>query len=136
MEEMRGKGGLFPLRWVWLIPVAALFAVSLGVWGWLEHGANLNDALYRSLALFEINNDAYAHGVGLRDWHFRLGRWFGAGAVITSLLALAALLHEQVATALARWTRQSVVIIGQGQLARGAFEAARRAGHSALWLGS
>jgi len=136
MSEMRGKGGLFPLRFVWVIPVAAVLTMALGVWGWLRNGEGINDALYHSLALFEINNDAYTHAAGLHDWHFRIARWFGAGAVITSLLALAALLHEQVATALARWTRQAVVVIGQGPLARGAFEAARHKHRSALWLGS
>ena len=76
----------------------------LGTWGWLDHHYPFDESLYRALALFEINNDSYAHGEGLADWHFRLGRWTGAMAVITSLLAAAALLHEHLASALAQGT--------------------------------
>ncbi len=110
--------------------------MAIGVWGWRAHGFDLADALYRSLALFEINNDAYGSGFGLSDWRFRIGRWTGAGAVFSGLLAVAALLREHLATAMARWTKQSVVIIGQGSLASTAFEAARRARRSVLWLGA
>ncbi len=134
--EMRGKGGLFPFQLLWVIPTAALITLGLGVWGWLAHGIRLDTALYRSLALFEINNESYVDGIGAVDWRFLIGRWTGAAAVITSLLALAALLHEQLATALARWTKQAVVVIGEPERAAGAFEAARRRRHSALWLGA
>jgi len=116
--------------------VAAVFTVVLGVWGWLSHGADFADALYKALALFEINNDAYSQGVGLSDWRFRLGRWTGAGAVFSGLLAVAALLREHLATLLARFMKQSVVVIGSGLLAGAAFEAARRARKSVLWLGA
>jgi len=134
--EIKGKGGLFPFQLVWLIPLAAAATLVLGTWGWLTHHYPFDESLYRALALFEINNDSYARGEGLADWHFRLGRWTGAMAVITSLLAAAALLHEHLASALARWTKQSVVVIGRGPLALGAFEAARRLRRSALWLGA
>src|SRR5579864_2220241 len=134
--EMKGRGGLFPVQLLWVIPTAAFLTLALGVWGWESHDARLDDALYRSLALFEINNESYIHGVGATDWRFLIGRWTGAAAVITSLLALAALLHEQLATALARWTKQAVVVIGDSDRAAGAFEAARRRRRSALWIGA
>jgi len=54
----------------------------------------------------------------------------------TRLLALASLLHEHLASALARWTKQAVVVVGSDPLALAAFETARRAGRSALWLGA
>ena len=133
---MKEGDGLFPLRIAWVIPVAALATIALGVWGWLANGAHFADALYRSLALFEINNDAYSQGVGLTDVRFRIGRWTGAGVVFSSIVALGALLHEHLATALARWTKQQVVVVGGTALGAAAFEAARRAGRSALWLGA
>jgi RyR domain len=134
--EMKGKGGLFPVHLLWLIPTAAGLTLGFGLWGWLAHHTPLDDALYRSLALFEINNDSYASGIGEADWRFHVARWTGAAAVITSLLALAALLHEQLATALARWTKQAIVVIGDGEPAAGAFESARRRHRSSLWIGA
>jgi RyR domain len=133
---MKDSDGLFPLRLAWLIPLAAAVTVGLGVWGWLDNGSHVSDALYRSLALFEINNDAYTSGVGLHDIRFRIGRWTGAGVVFSSILALAALLHEHLATALAKWTKQQVVVVGGTALAAAAFEAARRDRRTALWLGA
>jgi hypothetical protein len=134
--EMRSKGGLFPFQLAWVIPAAALLTLALGVWGWTSHQTRFDDALYRSLALFEINNESYIRDVGLTDWRFRIARWTGAAAVITSLLAVAALLHEQLATALARWSRQAVVVVGGAELASGGFEMGRRLRRSALWLGA
>jgi hypothetical protein len=134
--EMKSKGGLFPFQLLWVIPTAALLTLALGFWGWSSHNTRFDTALYRSLALFEINNDSYISGVGATDWRFLVARWTGAGAVITSLLALAALLHEQLATALARWTKQAVVVIGHAERAAGAFETARHAKRSALWIGA
>jgi hypothetical protein len=116
--------------------VAAIATVSLGLWGWLANGDKIADAAYKSLALFEINNDAYTSGIGLDDWRFRLGRWTGAGTVFSSLIAVAALLRQHLASAMARWTKQSVVVIGSGGLAGAAFGAARRARKSVLWLGA
>jgi hypothetical protein len=133
---MKDGEGLIALRLAWLIPLAGAVTIALGVWGWLDHGAAADDALYRSLALFDINNEAYSHGVGLTDPRFRIGRWTGAGVVFSSLLALAALLHENLATALARWTKQQVMVVGAHPLAAAAFETARRAGRTALWLGA
>jgi len=134
--EMKSKGGLFPFQLLWVIPTAALLTLALGVWGWSSHHTRFDTALYRSLALFEINNESYISGVGATDWRFLVARWTGAGAVITSLLALAALLHEQLATALARWTKQAVVVIGHAERAAGAFEAARHLKRTALWIGA
>jgi len=143
MSEAGGKqgghrdgGGLFPFRVAWIIPVAAALTLGLGLWAWLSRHVPLDEALYRSVGLFEIDGNAYSHGEPLTDWRFRLGRWTGAGVVFSSLLALAALLHEQLATALARWTKQAVVVIGSDPLALAAFEAACRSGRSSLWLGA
>jgi hypothetical protein len=133
---MKDGEGLITFRLAWLIPLAGVVTIALGVWGWLGHGADADDALYRALALFDINNEAYTHGVGLTDPRFRIGRWTGAGVVFSSLLALAALLHQNLATALARWTKQQVVVVGAHALAGAAFETARQAGRSALWLGA
>jgi len=133
---MKHGEGLITFRLAWLIPLAAAITVGLGVWGWLAHGAAPDDALYRALALFDINNDAYQQGAGATDLRFRIGRWTGAGVVFSSLVALGALLHENLATALARWTKQQVVVVGAHPLAGAAFETARRAGRTALWLGA
>jgi hypothetical protein len=133
---MSDDGGTVSLRWAWLIPAAGLVTLALGLWGWLDHRLALDDALYRSLALFEIDSDVYAQGVGITDWRFRLGRWTGAVAIVTSLFALMALMRARLAAALARRGRQQVVVAGSGELALAAFEAARSAGKSALWLGA
>ena len=135
-REARDGEGRLPLHLAWLIPAAALTTVALGVWGWLANGFAFDDALYRSLALFDINNEAYTHGVGMTDLRFRVGRWTGAGVVFSSIVALGALLHEHLATALARWTKQQVVVVGGDALAAAAFQAARRARRSALWIGA
>ena len=133
---MNETGGLFPFRLAWVIPVAAVFTLGLGVWAWTDQHLPLDEALYRSVALFDIDGNAYSHGEAMQDWRFRVGRWTGAGVVFSSLLALAALLHEHLATGLARWTKQAVVVVGSAPLALAAFEAARRSGRSALWLGA
>jgi voltage-gated potassium channel Kch len=133
---MKESGGLFPFRVAWIIPVAAIATIALGLWAWLSHRLPFDEALYRAVELFEIDGNAYSHNEALDDWRFRIGRWTGAGVVFSSLLALAALLHEHLATALARWTKQSVVVIGGAPLALSAFEAARRLGRSTLWLGA
>jgi hypothetical protein len=137
MSEGGGRGeGLFPFRLAWLIPLAAVVTVGLGVWAWLSQHLPFDEALYRSVALFEIDGNAYSHGEPLADWRFRIGRWTGAGVVFSGILALAALLHEHLATAIARWTKQAVVVIGGHSLALAAFERARATGRSSLWLGA
>lgn len=133
---MGADGGRFPLRWAWLIPAAGVLTLVLGLWGWLDHRYEFDDALYRTLALFEIDNDAYTQGVGLADWRFRIGRWTGAATVFSSLLAVAALLREHLAAALARWSRQQVVVVGEGELALCGYEAAVGRRMSAVWLGA
>ena len=133
---MNETGGLFPFRLAWIIPVAAVVTLGLGVWAWTDQHQPLDEALYRSVALFDIDGNAYSHGEALQDWRFRVGRWTGAGVVLSSLLALAALLHEHLATGLARWTKQAVVVVGSAPLALTAYEAARRTGRSTLWLGA
>ncbi len=134
---MKDSDGLFSFRLAWVILIAALATLALGAWGWLALGKPVDDALYRAIALFDINNDAYAVGdEGMADWRFRLGRWIGAGVVFSSLLALAALLREHLATALARWTKQQVIVAGGEPMAMAAFAAARGRRKSVLWLGA
>lgn len=137
---MKQSGGFFPFRLAWLIPLLAAVTVGLGVWGWLApvHDKPLpfDEALYRSVALFDIDGNAYSNGEPLADWRFRIGRWTGAAVVFSGILALAALLHENLANALARWTKQSVVVVGGDDLAVAAFETARRHRRSVLWLGA
>ena len=133
---MKDSDGFLPFRLAWLIPAAALVTLALGCWGWLSVHRPVDDALYRALALFDINNDAYAHGEAIHDWRFRIGRWTGAFVVFSSLVALAALLREHLATWLARWTKQQVMIAGGEPLAMAAFEAARARRKSVLWLGA
>ncbi|HUZ13550.1 MAG TPA: RyR domain-containing protein [Caulobacteraceae bacterium] len=133
---MQQRGGGFPLRIAWAIPAAALLTLALGIWGWSGRHLPLDEALYRSIALFEIDNDTYSHGLALLDWRFRVGRWTGAGVVFSGLVALGALLRQHLATALARWTKQAVVVIGADAVAVAAFERARRGRRSALWLGA
>ena len=137
---MKDSGGLFPFRLVWVIPVFALLTLGLGIWAWRDqpHAPPLpfDEAFYRSIGLFEIDGNAYSHGEAMQDWRFRVARWTGVGVVFSGILALAALLHENLATALARWTKQSVVVVGGDDLAVAAFETARRRRRSVLWLGA
>jgi hypothetical protein len=134
---VKDNDGLFSFRLAWVILIAAVATLALGAWGWLALGRPLDDALYRAIALFDINNDAYATGdEGMADWRFRIGRWIGAGVVFSSLLALAALLREHLATALARWTKQQVIVVGGEPMAMAAFAAARSRRKSVLWLGA
>ncbi|MFI4933947.1 MAG: RyR domain-containing protein [Caulobacterales bacterium] len=129
--------GFFSFRTAWAIPAMAIFTLALGTWGWMSHGLQFDDALYRSVALFDIGNDAYSHAEGLQDWRFRIGRWTGLVVVFSAaILALGTLLQQRVTTAVARWTKQAVVVIGGDSLATAAFEAARRARRSSLWLGA
>ena len=130
---MKESGGLFRLAWI--IPVMAVFTLTIAMWAWLDRHQPWDEALYRSVAIFDIDGNAYPPEVALSDWRFRVGRWTGAGVVFSSLLALAALLHEHLATALARYTKQAVVVIGGDPLALSGFETAGRRRHSALWLG-
>jgi hypothetical protein len=133
---MKDSEGIFPFRLAWLIPVGAVLTLTLGVWFWLNHRAPIDEALYKAISLFEIDSNAYTHDEALHDWRIRIGRWTGAGVVISSLLAVAALLHEHITTAIARWTKQAVVVVGSDPLALEAFEAAQRARRSVLWLGA
>jgi hypothetical protein len=133
---MQERASFSPLRVAWAIPALALLTIALGTWAWIDHHVPADEALYRSVALFEINNDAYTHGEALADWRFRIARWTGAGVIFSGLLALAALLQEHLARALARWKKQAVAVVGGGDLAGAAFEVASHAGKSALWLGA
>ncbi|HUO12152.1 MAG TPA: RyR domain-containing protein, partial [Caulobacteraceae bacterium] len=131
---------LFPLRLAWIIPVFVLITLGLGVWAWRDQPHRppdpFDEALYKAIGLFDIDGNAYSHNEALRDVRFRIARWTGAFVVFSGLLALASLLNENLATALARWTKQAVVVIGDDPLALAAFETARRLGRSTLWLGA
>ena len=114
-----------------------LITLGLGVWAWRDapHHDPFDEALYKSIGLFEVDGNAYAHDEALHDIRFRIARWTGAFVVFSGLMALAALLHEHIATGIARWSKQSVVVVGSDPLALAAFETARRR-RSTLWLGA
>src|SRR5579872_1947968 len=136
MAEMKKRGGFFSLRMAWAIPVVALLTLVIGTWAWMERRVPFDEALYRAVDLFSIDGNTYSHEEWAQDWRFRIGRWTGAGVVFSGLLALGALLHQHIAAAIARWTKQAVVVIGDDPMAVEAFEIARGAGRSALWLGA
>ena len=134
---MSRSTGAISIRAVWAIPAVALVTLGLGTWGWLSYRIDFADALYRAIGLFDNNNDTYGEGAGLHDWRFRVGRFAGLAVVFsTALLALGTLLQQRVSTTLARRMKQSVVVIGDDPLATTAFEDARSAGRSVLWLGA
>jgi hypothetical protein len=121
---------------VWVIPALVALTVSLGVAAWLSTGASPADALYRSAALFSYN-DVYGGGAPTQDWRILVGRWTGLAAVFSAAgTALAAVLQERLAVTTARFFKQDVVVIGAGAIATKAFDRARAAGRSVLWLGA
>lgn len=121
----------------WTIPGFAVLTIGLGLAGWLAHGYRFDEALYRAIALFEVNNDAYHGPVGSTDWRFLIGRWTGLITVFgAAVVTLGALLQARVMLALARTLRQEVAVIGAEAITATAFETARRAGKSAVWVGS
>ena len=61
----------------WTIPVFAVATIVLGAWGWISYGRRLDEALYRSIALFSIANQVYRDAPGSTDWRFLVGRWTG-----------------------------------------------------------
>ncbi|MBU1378878.1 MAG: hypothetical protein KKE02_05245 [Alphaproteobacteria bacterium] len=121
----------------WTLPAFAVTTVLLGLWGWLDYGYRFDNALYRAVALFSINNEIYRQAPGSADLRFLIGRWTGLLSVFgAALFALAALLREQAVVALARLVRRRVVIIGAGDIALKAFERARVGGLSSVWIGA
>jgi hypothetical protein len=121
----------------WAIPAVALLTIWLGAWGWLDHHLSADEALYRGMALFDNNNDVYHGSPGSTDWRFLVGRWTGVVTVFgAALFTLAAILRERVVLAFARLVRQQVIIIGAGDIAMKAFEAARRSRRSVVWVGA
>lgn len=122
---------------VWSIPVCALLTVSLGLAGWLDYGYRFDDALYRALALFGIYNDAYKEAPGSTDWHFLVARWTGLIAISgAAFFALGALIDEHAVLAVAQLGRQQVIVVGAGEIAMKAFDTAREANKSAVWVGA
>jgi hypothetical protein len=90
----------------WTLPICALITVILGLWGWLDHGYRFDNALYRAVALFAVNNEIYRDPPGLTDPRFMIGRWTGLLSVFgAALFALAALLRQQAVVALAQLVR-------------------------------
>lgn len=121
----------------WTLPACAVITVILGLWGWLDQGYRFDHALYRAVALFAVNNDIYRDPPGLTDPRFLIGRWTGLLAVFgAALFALAALLRQHAVVALAQLVRRRVAIIGSGDIALKAFESARQAGRSSVWIGA
>jgi hypothetical protein len=121
----------------WTIPVFAVATIVLGTWGWLSYGRRLDEALYRSIALFSIANQVYRDGPGAADWRFLVGRWTGLLAEFgAALLALGALLHQRGVFVLAKLLSQHVVVIGAGDLALGAFDGGQQARRRVLWVGA
>ncbi|MSU22886.1 MAG: hypothetical protein EXS32_03580 [Opitutus sp.] len=133
---MTTRKGLFLHRAAWLLPALALVTVGLGISAWRERGLSLGDSVYRSVALFDLGNSMYIGGPGT-DWRFQAGRWTGLAVVFgTGFLALGAVLRERMALAVARKMRQEVIVIGGTEIATRAYEAARTAGKSVIWVGA
>ena len=79
----------------------------LGLWGWLDYGYRFDNALYRAIALFAVNNEIYRDPPGLTDPRFLIGRWTGLMAVFgAALFALGALLRQHAVVALAQLVRR------------------------------
>lgn len=134
---MSRRRGLSSFNLAWALPVLATATLVLGAWGWLEHGIRPDEALYRALILFDNGNDLYREPPGSTAWQFLVGRWTGAISLFgAGVLALGALAHERFVLALARMTRQEVVIIGGEDIALKAFDAARLGGKSVVWVGA
>lgn len=133
---MKRRRGFIPLRAAWAIPAFAVLTLVLGAWGWMDHGQDFPDSLYRAAAMFSYN-DLYGGGVSTIDWRLKVGRWFGLAVVFSAAFAaLGAVLQERVALTAARWLKQDVVVIGGARTASAAFDAAQEAGKSVLWLGA
>ncbi|HZZ68175.1 MAG TPA: RyR domain-containing protein [Phenylobacterium sp.] len=121
----------------WALPACALITLVLGLWGWLDHGYRFDNALYRAVALFTVNNQAYRSPPGSADLRFLVGRWTGLFTVFgAALFALGALLREQAVMALGQWVRRRVVIIGADDVAAKAFESVRLDRRSSVWIGA
>ena len=134
---MSRRRGLSSINLAWAIPVLAVATLTLGAWGWLERGIRPDEALYRAMILFDNGNDLYREPPGSTAWQFMIGRWTGAISLFgAGVLALGALAHERFVLALARMTRQEVVIIGGEDIALKAFDATRQARKSVVWIGA
>jgi hypothetical protein len=128
---------LFSLIATWTIPILGVVTLALGLQGWLSLGTRFDEAAFRAMTLFDIGSNFYIEPPGSSHWQFLVGRWTGAVVVFgAGFYAVAALFQERLAVAIARYIRQDVVVIGQGQIAAKAFETTREAGKRVLWLGS
>ncbi len=121
----------------WVLPCCAVVTITLGFWGWMDHGHRADDALYRAIALFAVNNEAYRFPPGATDLRFLIGRWTGLLSVFgAALFALAALLQRHAVVALAQLVRPRVAVVGAGPIALKAFERARATGRGSVWIGA
>ncbi len=131
------RRGFLSLIATWMIPILAFATIGLGYTGWSDAGYPGHEAAYRAVLLFDFGAAPYETAPGNTDWRFLVGRWTGLTAIFgAALLALGVLLQERLALALARRTRQQVVVVGSEAIATKAYEAARAAHKSVLWLGA
>lgn len=122
---------------IWAIPAFGLITVALGLHGWLVNGVSFDEALYRAIALFSPNNEAYRDPPGSTDWHFLVARWTGVITIFgAGIAALGAILDEHAVLGIAHFLRQQVMVIGAGELPMKAFMVARDEGKSAVWVGA
>jgi hypothetical protein len=128
----------FGLNAAWAIPILAVITLLLGVFGWQDRGYRLTDAAYRAVALFDNSNGDYdVRPPGASDWRFAIAEWTGLVTIFaTFFFTITALLQARATHAVARLVRQQVVIVGGEGIGPKAFEAARRARKSVLWLGA
>ncbi|MBW8812784.1 MAG: hypothetical protein JF588_05105 [Caulobacterales bacterium] len=134
---MKRAGQLASAAAPWTLPTCAMITVVLGCWAWLDYGYRFDDALYRAVALFSLNNEIYRVAPGDTDPRFLVARWTGVLTLFgTTLFALAVLLRERAVVALAQLVRRRVVIVGAGEIAAKAFEEAQSTNRPCLWLGA
>lgn len=135
--DVRGARRLAATAAPWTLPLCALITVVLGLWGWLDYGYRFDNALYRGIALFAVNNEIYRDPPGLTDPRFMIGRWTGLMAVFgAALFALGALLRQHAVVALAQLVRRRVAIVGASEVTQKAFESAGAAGVHSVWIGA
>ena len=128
----------FVVNPAWAIPVLAAITLILGVWGWLDRGYRPLDAGFRALGLFDNANSFYDFPApGVHDWRFRIAVWTGLATVFATLFfTVMALLQARATLAIARIMRQQVIVVGGEGIASRAFEIARQARRSVVWLGA
>ena len=98
--------------------VLALITLGLGVWGWLEEGEHLEDAVYRSLAAFhasEFYGDGDEHPLNLQ---LEIARFTGIGAfVFAAIGTFLGFVSEGVSRLKARIFNPDIVVVGSHEIA-------------------